>query len=364
MIRDGMLGRPGVVAIMTTILTTWVFLPLISVLARSAKSAAWIAVPLGAATAAVGYSLVMTLLKRFPGRGLLEVTLEVGGPVFGRLLVLTYGFFFLAVAAGTARVFGDGVVTAIMPRTPLSIHLGTLAVVMLYSNFGGLEAMARVNWLLLPLFILSLIVLVGFNVNHFIPNGILPILGNGPIGIVRAGLTATGVFGEILALPILFPMVRRQATAARDGLTALVLSVAVGTSVVLASLLCFPDGELERRILPLFELGLLLHVGTFFSRVEVIFIFMWFFAAASKLAIALYLTNLSFCTAFKLPGYRPVIPIMLVLFYAAAFMPRNITEAVIVNTVFVRPLGAALVLGAPVVLLLAARVRGLGGKTP
>lgn len=338
MIRDGKIDRVELVACIATLLASWIFLPLISFFVRESYSAAWMAVLAGSLVVWPVTTLFMNLIRRFPGKGLVEVTLELAGPFFGRLVVLGYALLFLEQTATSGRVFTEGIASVIMPRTPLSVHLAVFAAAGGLAAHAGIEPIGRLSWLLFPFSLVSLFILLVFNLNHLVSGSLFPVFGYGLKGVATSSLEMAGRFSVILALPILYPFLRKQSTAQRDGLTGLLLSVIVGVLVTIEFIMVFPDGEGQRRLFPLFELALLVQLGTFFTHIEVVFVFFWFFTSAIQLSWGLYVTNYCFCRVFDLPGLRPVVPIMIILFYALAFVPANVIEAVTVRTKTLLPL--------------------------
>ena len=348
--RVGHIGRYEFIALTTVVNSTWIFLPLISVLARQAKSASWAGVIGGTAVAYSGYRLTMALIRRFPGKGLTDVTLVLGGPLFGRILVLAYMVLFFSITAMKARVFSEGIASTILPRTPLSVHIGVFAFLVVVASYHSMEAIARLAWLLFPFFFTSLLVILFFNANHFFASGLMPWFGGGVSGIAQASLQVGGVLSQILMVPILYPMVRSQATARRDGSIALFLAMANGLLVTITSAMIFPDGEAARRFFPLFELALLIQLGDFFTRLEVIFVFFWFFAAATMFAANFFLANLCLTRAMGLPGHRPLIPILVVLFYAASFLTPNVIASTQVLTSYINVFGFLVIVVVPILL--------------
>ncbi len=135
----------------------------------------------------------------------------------------------------------------------------------------GLEPIARVNNMFMPLagivLLLSLILLIPyFNINN-----IFPILGNGVYSITVKGINTISLFSDILLLNILLPYCENTSEAKKSGWRAIYISATIGVVILLSYCLIYPYPVSREFMIPVYQLSRVIHLGNFFSRFEVIF---------------------------------------------------------------------------------------------
>ncbi|MDO9573881.1 MAG: GerAB/ArcD/ProY family transporter, partial [Candidatus Contubernalis sp.] len=162
MLEEGKISiRQATLLMVTTVLATAIlFLPAIST--RQALQDAWISTIIATTNGVLIALLVVTLMRRFPAQTLIQYSEDIMGKFIGKIIGLGYIWFFLSTNAIIVREFGDFMVAAFMPRTPLLVFNAMIVILAIMAVKSGLEPLSRMNeWLfILNSFILIIIIFI------------------------------------------------------------------------------------------------------------------------------------------------------------------------------------------------------------
>ena len=155
---------------------------------------AWISVVVGSFVTVLSILLMFRLLRRHPGKTLVETSRDVLGPFLGIVVVLMYAVFWTGVTAGIVQLQSHLFTRALLPNTPPIVLALYMIVLAIYLARHGVEPMSRLFLLFLGLFLLIFVPL-GFLVTaRAEPARLLPILDAGWQPVLRG--TATSFRGQ------------------------------------------------------------------------------------------------------------------------------------------------------------------------
>lgn len=351
-------GYAEAVAIITYFVNTKVFLSYHLVAVDRAATAAWQVVLLvvllgGAALLAV----LARLLRSFPGQSIVDVGETVAGPWFNSLFVLGYLAFFLTGAGLQLRQFSEQILIGFNPETPISVVVFSYLTGVGVAAYLGLEVIARTarlffwfEWISFALILLGTIPFWDFE-------ALWPLLGNGPLSVLSGGLNQLGLVSDLFLLAVIYPFIPHERT--RDiGRAVILHGAAALTLLVLVLLLAFPYPVAREIPLASYELSRLIYLGRFVQRMETLFLPMWAVAGLVSTATGLWAAAYVTSRALRLPHWRPLLPAVMVLVVAVAFIAPNVTAAIRLENEFLRRYFAPVIaFGIPIILVLLARRR-------
>lgn len=227
-------------------------LPLPSLVITAAGRDGWMSVIPGYAAAIPYGLLLLSLLKKFPGKNLLEISEEVLGKWVGKGIGLFYiavmTYFGGLVISQAGRIYTN----TIMPLTPEWVfHLG-LTILVLLIGLGGIEVLARFSEVVFPMFLLSMAALMLFNISYLEDGELEPILAQGIIPVVKGSLKLLPFAMEyILFLAALLPFLPSDQFAQKNMKKSILqLSLfagALGMLGVIINILSFGPGDFYRQ---------------------------------------------------------------------------------------------------------------------
>ncbi|MFZ5824396.1 MAG: GerAB/ArcD/ProY family transporter [Bacillota bacterium] len=321
-------------------------------------AAPWMILLVGGLTLLLFWPVAAALARR-PGHGLIDLALEAGGRPLAIAVAVLLCAFVIGASGMSVRQVSEMAITATYPHTPQTWIMSSLVLA------GALGAHLRVPALLWigmsyfwPSLIAILIVVVG-NVAWGQFANITPIAGPGLLPLAGQALPLTSYFGELVYLTVIAPYlgnVRRlvSVSAGVVGVTALVWGL-----VLLVYLMVFPLPSGLAVPFPVFEMTRLVQGGRFLERADAIWLVLWTFGSAGRLAGGLLFGSLLFRDAFRLPDHRQAVLPLAMAVMALRLYPSNQSGAIALDTFLIRRWGfLATFLVPAVVALLALRKRG------
>lgn len=326
MIRQGHVERAQIILILWYALSAKLFLTFPSSLIGETLSASWWVMAGAGVIALVAFLPGLALMRRFVRLPLARAFDEAGGLILGKAASFAVGATLLAITALSLREFGESFTVSILPQTPVTIIMVTFALLAGYAAYVGLESLGRVAIFMTP-FLLILFGLILFsNPEDFNPLRLFPLLGPGLGTVASSTFLRSSVYAELLLLLIAYPYLRERRDAVPVAVWAMVLAAGVLmiTQVIITGV--FDNFGTVRFPFPVLRLARLATLSRFITRIDPVFVFLWFFVAATKQTIMLWAASTHLAETLRLPTNRPLIPALTVIVIALGLAPRSIEQ--------------------------------------
>ncbi|GAB4264915.1 GerAB/ArcD/ProY family transporter [Thermincola ferriacetica] len=363
-LKDEKIASTQMLFLLVTVVSVTAFLFVPAITSETAGRDGWISVFFLATGFGVIVSLVCARLGLyFPDQTIIEYAPQLVGPVLGKTIGLLYFIFFLHVNAIIVREFGDFLVTAFMPETPLLVF--NIVVLMLAASAvrNGFEVIVRMNQFLFPLFIGALLIIITLNIGEMNPGNLLPVLERGIKPVILGSLTPSAWRGEVVVVLMLLPYLNKSEEA-RNTLIIAVLLIAIILSVlIMASTMVFGPLQDSHFMFPTLELAKYISLGEFLERMEAVIVIVWVAGITIKVAVFYLAAVLACAQFFKVENERPLVyPMGIITLVFSVSMFGNSRELVdFISKVF--PIYAFVFeLFIPAFLLLVATIRMRGGR--
>jgi spore germination protein KB len=325
MIKEGKFGTHEAVCLVTITITAKMFFTSPGVLADILGPATWYMTLLSAATASVGFTFIYLLLKRFPGKNIVEAfEASLGrfcGFIFSFLLVL----LFMLNASAIVREFVEVLKVYVLPLTPISFLIGIFVAVVTVVSFLGLETIARYAKLSAYILLTSFITVLILASQKYETFRMFPILGHGLAKTIQHGLVRSSFYGEVLILAVVAGSLQGTKYVKKAGYLSLALSGILVSSALLAYTLTFPYYTGAEITAPMYQLTAMIDYGRFLQRLEPIFLFIWFISSFVSATAIFYTSASLYCKIFRIQDMRPIIFPFATILYTIAIMPGDIT---------------------------------------
>lgn len=325
------IGYYEVLSLLIITISAKIFLSFPRNMALLGEAAGWIIVFLSGIYSLVGYFFLSALLKKYPGKNIIQIAHQISGGICGKLIGVALFLFFLAITSLYLRQFAESFILAILPRTPISVITLLFLILLVYATLLGIETLSRVAWLLGPYLLTTLIIIFIFSLPQMTFEHLVPVLGPGPVPLLKYSFTHLSLFPEIILLGIIAPLIRNREKINRIGLYSLGVALVINTGVTILTTAVFNYVGTQKMIFPVFQLTRLIAYGEFIQRIEAVFVFLWFFWAGIQLSGLFYGAVTSFAQTFKIKNYRPLALPIAVLVFTISLIPASMTEAVELN---------------------------------
>jgi spore germination protein KB len=323
----------------------------------------WLASVLGTMLGMIPTWLGWKVTRLLPGQDLAQICEACLGKVVGKAVTVLYLGFFAMNAAVVLRQFSDFLTTAPMPETPTEFFLGLAALAAVYAIRQGIEVTARVTELLLPPLVLFVLAVLALGIKDMDITRLKPYVEHGWGAVFVGAATAASLWAESLIITMLAPLISNSRLMLRYALTAVLFAGFWLTLSALAAITFFSAPEAQVQMFPLYSLMRTVSLGDFLERMDPLFLGAWTIGSFIKLALLSYVSCKLLARILGLAEYRS-------LAFPMAFLGSVVALQQFQSVVSLRAFNDPRVLSIlllpfgilfPVLLLIAGRLRGLGG---
>ncbi|PAD77379.1 GerAB/ArcD/ProY family transporter [Paenibacillus campinasensis] len=319
----------------------------------------WISVILSGLICFLAGLFILWLCQRFRGKTLYEFMPEITGKSVAYVIIIIMIVYFITMSAYELRMMTEVTSDFLLEDTPRWSIIMAFMWIALYLNVGGINSMARLNEIVLPITLIFFMVCILSSLNLFDIKQLRPVLGAGitPVlhGIMPALSALTGY--EILFILIAFMKTPKQ------GIRALHAGVWIPTMIILITVILsigvlglyatanktYPTLTLVRS----YE-----YQGLIFERFESLMLVIWIMQMFTSFSIMHYAASLGCSTMFnKKPN--SLLFVTLPLIFIVSMVPKTLMETVKLGEM----LGVASIIlfgGFPPILLLVSVIRKKG----
>ena len=181
----------------------------------------------------------------------------------------------------------------------------------------------KANLSVVPIVVLSVIFLFVANTKYFHYHNIFPILGNGLNATFGIGITNLFAFGGIAILYFLPPMLKNEQQLKKVSMISVIISAIHFFLTIATILFMFSSDSFTNELMPLYSSVRYIEFGTFFQRLDSIFLLIWILSFFCYLGIMFNLCTNIFnkITSLKSDKLIPYPFALLVL--GCSLLPKN-----------------------------------------
>ena len=150
-----------------------------NIIIKSTYSAAMLNVIFVSILAILFFLIVNKLFKPFEGQNILSVAEFVGGKKLKIVLSIIFSIYLSGAASVVIRSFSETLKVVYFPNAALWTILAIFLIIAVFANKCGARNVIKVNTLLTPYVLITMIIIFAFSFKYFDINRIFPILGNG-----------------------------------------------------------------------------------------------------------------------------------------------------------------------------------------
>lgn len=267
--------------------------------------------------------LIYKLLIKFPGSDIVDIAEYLGGKPLKTFIGMVFIFYFLFSSSILLRNFCECLKIVYYPMTSLIFIILTFIVVIYITLHHRFSSIAKVNLLIIPLVIISIIFLFIANMKNFSLDNIFPIFGDGLFNTFVTGLGNLGAFGGITLLYFLPPYLKEPQKMKKIYLTSIILGTIYFLLCVSIILFMFISLMYTNQIMPLYSAARYIEFGNFFQRLESIFLLIWILQMVCYLTIVAKISLSIFKKITNIRDEKPLIFVFGLLIFAISLLPKN-----------------------------------------
>ncbi|MCJ8013672.1 spore germination protein [Paenibacillus sp. KQZ6P-2] len=289
-------------------------------LSETAKGGGGISVIMAGIITQIIILMMWALMRKFPGRNLFQICLQLAGPIVGRMLIICYIGYFLFLGANIMLSAIEVLSRWILQETPKWVLLGLFSIMTFYLAREKLTVLARFYSLASGLFI-PLIIFVSYGLTQAHIEYMFPIMETGFWNILRGTKDTTNSMYGFEVFLIIFPFID-----ASDKQKLFIISMSnlfvtlFYTFVVCTCLMVFTSDQL--RIIPEPVIYLVKSLNFYiFDRADIIFLSIWSITLVCSIVSYCYSASIGLSVLFKQKNHRSFAPYVQIAIYFIALLP-------------------------------------------
>jgi len=266
-------------------------------------------IPITGYLACVPFVLVYAaLMKRFPGKNLIQINEIVFGRVFGLIISGMYLWFFLTLTSLNLTDLSNFVRSSMLPQTPGIVMFVIFMLLCAWGVRYGLSCVVRYNVAFSVTAILITAASILFTASHMHLTNFLPLFQKPVLTYVNAThVMATIPLGETVVFLMLSPNV--QLPVKKMGKYFLG-GLALGGGMMLATVLrdtAVLGKAMNLFSIPSLEVYRMVHLTESMGRVEILFSIALIILLFSKVMLLYYAATLAFGQMLSMSSHRPIV---------------------------------------------------------
>ncbi|CUH97272.1 putative membrane protein [Propionispora sp. 2/2-37] len=268
-----------------------------------AKQDAWLVVLSGLV---LGFGILWLhteIQKNYPHNNLTEINTILFGKLLGGFITIAFAGYFTWVSILNFSEFAELIAITTLHDTPILAIQITFMLVIIYLTLQGIEVLARMSELLMPLVMFSLIlifilIIVSGNVNL---KEMLPMLAKGIMPVFKEVFPTFSTFpyGEDVVFLMFYCYANEPRLIRKYAFAAIFM---LGTSLVISTILivCVLGVNLTAAsTIPLIEVVKMINIGSIITNIDAIAVIVIFIGGLYKAMLFFYGAVLALSTLFK-----------------------------------------------------------------
>lgn len=268
--------------------------------------------------------LIVNLFKHFPGLDIVDISNVLGGNWLRNAIGITFIIYFILTSSVLLRDFCESIKIIYYPITNITFIVAFVVIAVCIANSLNFNATIKTNRIILPLALISIVFLFITNINNFRPQRIFPILGSGFFNTFILGLSNIASFGGIAYLYFLPPLLKNPTDFKKIAVTSMITTTVYLIFTVATLLFIFSFFLNISEISPLYNATRYIEFGSFFQRLESVFLLIWILVFTCYLSISLKMATYIFQKLTNLNDSKTLVPILGLLTFGIAIIPNNL----------------------------------------
>ncbi|MEH7276132.1 GerAB/ArcD/ProY family transporter [Neobacillus vireti] len=295
-----------------------------------ARNDAWLAIALGGMIGIGIISFYHFFILRFPDKNIFQVFELCIGRKGTIIITFVYIVYFLYISSRVIRDFGELMVTAILPNTPIEMMSLTLCLLMGYILYLGIEVLARTSEIFTPyifgfLFLLTVFLFASGTTEV---NQIQPIFGEGIVPVFKTAFMELSLFpfGELIAFSVIYASLTNKKYSLRVSIT----GIGIATILLMLSsflmIITLGVDSTERSNFPLLSTARAVSIGEFIERIDALVVFIIMLGVFIKGSMFFYAGLKGLEYIFKLPYRYFALPVSMIISFISVMVSVDFAD--------------------------------------
>ncbi|WP_026476958.1 GerAB/ArcD/ProY family transporter [Alkaliphilus transvaalensis] len=346
----------GSILLLTIVGTGILTLP--RALAEAVGPDGWILILIGGIIT-IGLVLIHTyIVKSFPGKRYIEILSETLSKPVAYFLVALYVIYFIILNGSLVRIFSEVVKMFLLLRTPIEVIIFTILLVAAYLARSGIEALARMAELLVPLIFIPSIILFALATQGSDLTNLMPVLETSIEDLIAGIPTIVFSFLGFEILLIFGYYVNKPKQVMKKSSIAILVAMAIYSLLNIVTIAQFGVEQTVHLNWPTLSLFKTIEFpGLFIENVEAVVMGMWVMTVFMSIAPLLLVKVILLGDLFGARDNRFFALPLLPLLYFIALSADSMAAAYSYLDIFVNYTAPAVLLGVPILIIIVMKIK-------
>jgi len=231
--------------------------------------------------------IICYFLNKFSGFDLIDISGYLGGNLLKWIIGITYISYFITFSGNLLNIFSTCLQIIYFPLTLLFYIRLLLIISAIITCLFKHNAIYRSNLIIFPILVLSFLFLFFSDIKFFNVENIYPIFGKSIFTTFVSGLNNLIIFQTLTYILFLPPMLKEPSHIKKIAINSIVFSCIFILLTVATVLFTFNGLTEIDELLPLFSAVKYIDFGSFFQKMDSIFLLIWIISFVSYLGITL-----------------------------------------------------------------------------
>ncbi|RRN68144.1 spore gernimation protein [Peribacillus simplex] len=287
---------------------------------------AWISVILGGVIAIIAGVIIVKLSQQFPEKTFYQYSNEIVGKWLGKLLSLALICYFLITCGFQLRSMAEVIKYLLLEGTPTWAISMIFMWVSLYLIIGGLNPIARLFEIILPLTVILFLVVAFMSIKIFEIDNLRPVLGEGVIPVLKGVKTTALAFTGPEVMLLLIPFMNKPTKAVKALLVGIFIPLIFYVLTVVMVIGALSVEGVVTRTWPTLDLIRSFEIsGLIFERFESLLLVVWIMQIFATFTITYYAASLGLAQLSK-KNIHPFMFALLPILYIISMIPKNMND--------------------------------------
>ncbi|NOU85509.1 GerAB/ArcD/ProY family transporter [Paenibacillus sp. LMG 31460] len=286
----------------------------------------WISVIVSGLLALLAGYIIVKLSQRFPKQTFYQYSQTVAGKLLGRSASIVLTLYYIVCSGYLLRFMGEVIRMYLLDNTPLEVIMIVFLSLAAYLTVGGINPIARLTELFLPVVVFLLLVFIVFSLGGFEIDNIRPVLGDGMLPVLKGIKPSIFSYSGTEIMLILPAFMIEPRKAVKASLMGIALVIPLYTLVVVIAIATLTVDEVKTVAWPMMSVAKTIELpGGFFERFESLFSVLWVISMYSAFVIYQYAASLGCGQLFR-KEHRTFIYACLPVIYLIAMFPADLNS--------------------------------------
>ncbi|TKH03467.1 spore gernimation protein [Peribacillus simplex] len=322
----------------------------------------WLTVMLGGVIAIIEAIIIVKLSEKFPKKTFYQYSQEIVGKWGGKLLSLFFICNFLIGCGFHLRSLVEVTSYFLLEGTPNWAIIMPFMWVSLYLMWGGINPIARLFEIILPITVILFLIVVSLSLKLFEIDNLLPVLGSDILPVLKGIKSTTFALSGFEVMLFLVAFMNQPNKAKKAVLIGILIPLVLYVITVVIVIGALSVEVVETRTWPTLDLIRSFEsTGLIFERFDSLVLVVWIMQMFTSFNIAHYFASLGLSQLFQ-KDIHPFMYGSIPIIYLIAMTPKNINDLFKLGDVADNN-SLFLVSFLPLLLLIISKVKGVKYET-